>query len=77
MAHHKLFGLSWLASEISWCLWPCHLAYANVLHWACNETQGLLEVLLYAILFFYDVFVFLEPHSWHMEVAWHGVKSEQ
>ena len=45
LGHHcPLFGLLWLASELSWCLWVCHLAYANVLQWACNEAQGLLEV---------------------------------
>ena len=34
----------WSASELSWCLWVYHLTDANVLQWAYNETQGLLEV---------------------------------
>ena len=42
------FGFLWLASELSWCLWVCHLA--NALQWAYTEAQGLLEVESSAIL---------------------------
>ena len=31
LGHHLLFGLLQLALELSWHLWVCHLAYANVL----------------------------------------------
>ena len=44
LGHHPLFGLSWLASELSWCLAVCCLAYANILQWVYNEAQGLREV---------------------------------
>ena len=39
-----VWGLLWLASELSWRLKLCHLAYANVFQWAHNDTQSLLEV---------------------------------
>ena len=42
--HHPLFGLLWSASELSWHLWVCHLAYANILQSVYNEAPGLLEV---------------------------------
>ena len=42
--HYPLFGLLWWALELSWRLWVCRLAYANVLQGAYNEAQGLLEV---------------------------------
>ena len=36
--------------ELSWHLWVCYLAYANVLQCAYNEAQGLLAVESSAIL---------------------------
>ena len=44
------FGLLWLALELAWHLWMCHLTYADVLQWVYNETQGSLEVEFSAIL---------------------------
>ena len=44
LGHGPLFGLLWSALELSWGLWVCHLAYANVLQPAYNEAQGLLVV---------------------------------
>ena len=43
LGHCPLFDLLWPASELSWHLWVCHLD-ADVLQWAYNEAQGLLEV---------------------------------
>jgi len=43
LGHCPLF-LLWLASELSWCWWVCHSAYAKVLQWVYNEAQGLLEI---------------------------------
>ena len=37
-------GLLWMALELSWHLLVCHLAHANLVQWAYNEAQGLLEV---------------------------------
>ena len=48
LGHHSLFALLWLALELSWQLWVCLLA--NVLQWAYNEAQGLLEVESFTIL---------------------------
>ena len=50
MGHCPLFDILWLASELSWCWWVCHLAFANVLQCMFNEAQGLLEVESSAIL---------------------------
>ena len=45
----SIIGLWWLASELSWWLWVCHLD-ASVLQWVHNEAQGPLEVTSSAIL---------------------------
>ena len=50
LGHCPLFDILWLASELSWCWWVCHLAFANILQRMFNEAQGLLEVESSAIL---------------------------
>ena len=44
LSHCSFLAFSRSALELSWHLWACHLAYANVLQWVYNEAQGLLEV---------------------------------
>ena len=48
LGHRPLFGLWWLASELSWHWWVGHLS--SVLQGACDEAQGPLAVEYSAIL---------------------------
>ena len=48
--HCLLSGFLWSAFKLSWHLWVCHLAYANILQWAYKEARGQLKVKVSAIL---------------------------
>ena len=63
LGHCLLFDLWWSALQAFWCWLVCQLAYANILQWAFNETQGLLEVKSSTIL---DPVGFYQLLSCHM-----------
>ena len=60
-AHHPLFDFWCWASEQSWCLWVCHLAFWCVTMSVYTEAQGLVEVNLSTIL---DLFGSNQFTSW-------------
>ena len=60
----SLFGLLWSAWELSWRLWACHLAYANVLQWVHNEAQDQVEVNSSTILDLFGSNQFLLYPQW-------------
>lgn len=62
MSRCPLFALLWQVQELSWHLWPRHVA--NVLQRACAEAQNLLEVESSTILDLVDSKQFLfHPHG--------------